>query len=180
LIGPTLETARLILRPPARRDLDAWADFLADEEAALFVGGAQSRSGARRFMAATAESWTLKGFGMFSVIEKAGGRWIGRVGPLEPEGWPGPEVGWGLAREAWGRGLATEAAAAAMDWAFDALEWPQIIHCIHPENVASARLARRLGSARLSSARLPAPFDSEEVDIWGQSREDWRRRRGGR
>jgi RimJ/RimL family protein N-acetyltransferase len=178
VIGPTLETPRLILRPPAQRDLDAWAAFMGDEEAALFVGGLQSRSGAWRFMAATAGSWVLKGFGMFSVIEKASGRWIGRVGPLQPEGWPGPEVGWGLAREAWGRGLATEAAARTMDWAFDSLGWREIIHCIHPDNHPSIRVAERLGSRRLGSDRLPAPFDSEEVDIWGQSAEDWRRRRG--
>jgi RimJ/RimL family protein N-acetyltransferase len=178
--NPVLETARLILRPPVEDDLDAWAAFLGDEDAALFVGGVQSRAGAWRFMAATAGSWQLKGFGMFSVIDKRNGRWIGRVGPLHPEGWPGAEVGWGLAREAWGRGLATEAATAAIDWTFDALEWPEVIHCIHPDNLASVRVAERLGSRRLRSARLPAPFDSEEVDIWGQSREDWRRRRGAR
>jgi RimJ/RimL family protein N-acetyltransferase len=115
---------------------------------------------------------------MFSVIERATGRWIGRVGPLQPEGWPGPEVGWGLAREAWGHGFATEAAARTMDWAFDDLGWREIIHCIHPDNRPSVRVAERLGSRRLGSARLPAPFDNEEVDIWGQSGEDWRRNRG--
>lgn len=68
-----------------------------------------------------AGSWSLLGFGMFSVLERDTGRWVGRVGPLHPDGWPGDEVGWGIARGAWGRGYATEAAAAAMEWSFDIL-----------------------------------------------------------
>ena len=107
---------------------------------------------------------------MFSVIEKASGRWVGRVGPWQPEGWPGAEVGWGLERSAWGKGYATESAEAAIDWAFDALGWDDVIHCIDPGQRPSARVAERLGSARRGSAYLPAPFDNEPVDIWGQSR----------
>ena len=87
---------------------------------------------------------------MFSVIEKASGRWVGRLGPWQPEGWPGTEVGWGLARDAWGKGYATEGAAAAIDWAFDALGWDDVIHCIDPGNAAlgPGRRAPRLGPSR--------------------------------
>ena len=177
MLGPTLETARLILRPPEERDLDGFAAMMADEEAARFVGGEQGRSGAWRGMAAMAGSWALRGYGMFSVIEKASGRWIGRVGPWQPEGWPGAEVGWGLERGAWGKGYATESATAAIDWAFDALGWDDVIHCIASANRPSARVAERLGSAFRGSAYLPSPFDSEPVEIWGQSRERWRARR---
>ena len=46
-----------------------------------------------------AGSWALNGFGMFSVIEKASGLWLGRIGPWRPDGWPGNEVGWGLVSE---------------------------------------------------------------------------------
>jgi len=177
MLGPTLETPRLILRPPEERDLDGFAAMMADEEAARFVGGQQPRSGAWRGMAAITGSWALRGYGMFSVIEKASGRWVGRVGPWQPEGWPGAEVGWGFERGAWGKGYATESAAATIDWAFERLGWDDVIHCIAPANIPSARVAERLGSAVRGSAYLPAPFDSEPVDIWGQSREQWRARR---
>jgi RimJ/RimL family protein N-acetyltransferase len=110
------------------------------------------------------------------VIEKASGRWIGRVGPWRPEGWPGAEVGWGFDRSAWGKGYATESAAATIDWAFDRLGWGDVIHCIDPDNAPSARVAERLGSARRGSAYLPAPFDNTPVEIWGQSRTQWRAR----
>jgi RimJ/RimL family protein N-acetyltransferase len=179
MLGPTLETARLILRPPEERDLDGFAAMMEDEEAARFVGGQQSRSGAWRGMAAMAGSWALRGYGMFSVIEKASGDWVGRVGPWQPEGWPGAEVGWGFHRSAWGKGYATESAAAAIDWAFDDLGWDDVIHCIAPANRPSARVAERLGSVLRGSAYLPAPFDSEPVDIWGQSRARWRAGRPG-
>ena len=177
MLGPTLETDRLILRPPLEEDLDGLAAMMEDEEAARFVGGQQPRSGAWRQLAAFAGSWALRGYGMFSVIEKSTGRWVGRVGPWQPEGWPGAEVGWGLERAAWGKGYATESAAATIDWAFERLGWHDVIHCIAPANGPSARVAERLGSALRGSAYLPAPFDSEPVDIWGQTRAEWTARR---
>jgi RimJ/RimL family protein N-acetyltransferase len=94
-----------------------------------------------------------------------------------PEGWPGTEIGWVYARSAWGKGYATEAASAAIDWAFDELGWSNIIHCIRPDNVNSSAVARRLGSSRLRSQMLPAPLDEIRHDIYGQSREQWNARR---
>jgi RimJ/RimL family protein N-acetyltransferase len=127
-------------------------------------------------MASIAGSFALLGFGMFSVIEKASGDWIGRVGPWMPEGWPGTEVGWGLARHTWGKGYATEAAAAAIDWAFETLGWREVIHCIHPDNTPSQKVAQRLGSRILREGKLPAPL-TMPIEIWGQSAEDWRARK---
>ena len=111
---PVIETERLLLRPPRREDLDGWAELMADPENSRFIGGPVARAGAWRGMAAMAGSWALYGFGMFSLIEKASGRWVGRVGPWQPEEWPGTEVGWGIVKPAWGRGYATEAAVATI------------------------------------------------------------------
>jgi RimJ/RimL family protein N-acetyltransferase len=172
-----LETDRLILRPPASADFEAWAAFAADEETMRHIGGVQGRSAAWRGLCTVAGAWTIRGFSMFSVVEKASGRWIGRLGPWQPEEWPGTEVGWGLSREVWGRGYATEGAAAAIDYAFDVLGWSEVIHTIDPDNVASQAVARRLGSRILRKARLTAPYDDLTVDVWGQSREEWRSRR---
>ena len=150
---------------------------MADAEASRFIGGPQPRSVAWRGLLQVAGAWAIQGFSMFSVIEQASGRWIGRLGPWFPEGWPGPEVGWAIVPEAQGRGYATEGAAAAMDWAFDHLGWDRAVHTIEPENTASQALARRLGSRNLGPGRMPAPYAATHVDIWGQSRDDWRARR---
>ncbi len=172
--GPTLETPRLILRPPALEDLDGFAALMADPESARFIGGVMPRAVVWRGLCTMAGSWVLQGFAMFSVLEKATGRWVGRIGPWRPEGWPGPEVGWGLLREFWGKGYALEASIASIDWAFDHLGWTEVIHSIAPENTASQQLAQRLGSRLRGPGKLPPPYDTVPMEIWGQSREEWR------
>ena len=176
-LGPTLETARLILRPPAVEDFPRWAAFNVEEETVRFIGGVQAPAATWRIMMAMAGMWALTGEGMFSVIEKATGLWIGRIGPLHPYGWPGKEVGWSLMAEAHGKGYALEAAVATIDYAFDALEWADVIHCIDPANEASAGLARRLGSTNRGPQTMPAPFEGVVVDIWGQSKTEWAQNR---
>jgi RimJ/RimL family protein N-acetyltransferase len=79
-----------------------------------------------------------------------------------------------------GRGYATEGARATIDYAFDVLGWTEVIHCIEPDNASSRALAVRLGATLLRQARLPEPFDHVLLDIWGQSREQWRARCSGR
>lgn len=175
-----LSTERLILRPPSLEDLDSWAEFTSDPEAQHFLGGAQSRHAAWRQILGVAGSWKLQGFGMFSVIEKASGGWIGRIGPIFHDAWPGTEIGWGLTRRAWGRGYATEAAVAAMDFAVEVLGWEELIHCIDPANGPSQAVARRLGSEILRQDHLPPPFAESPIDVWGQTREQWRARRRAR
>lgn len=175
--SPQLETDRLWLRPTALEDFEGWAALHDDPEVTRYVGGLQPRGTAFRGLLAMAGAWSLQGFGMFSLIEKASGRWVGRVGPWCPDGWPGTEVGWALAREAWGKGYAVEAATLAIDWAFDHLGWTEVIHSIDPANTPSQNVASRLGSTLRGPGRLPAPFEDSKVDIWGQSREQWRARR---
>lgn len=177
--APVIETERLILRPLALADFDRWAEMMADAEAARFIGGAQSKDAAWRGFMTMAGAWSLTGVAMFSLEEKASGLWLGRIGPWRPHGWPGNEVGWGLHPDAQGRGFGLEAATAALDYAFDVLDWPDVIHCIDPDNTPSQRLAERLGSTNHGPTRLPAPFETFPVDRWGQSREQWRVRRRG-
>lgn len=175
-LPPQIETARLLLRPPKLEDFDRWAEFAADPVATRFVGGVQPRAMAWRSMMTMAGAWALQGYCMFSVIEKASGRWMGRLGPYQPEGWPGTEVGWSLHPEAWGRGYAREGASAAMDYAFDVLGWDEVIHCIDPDNAPSQRVAIALGSQFRGPGRMPPPFDQAACEIWGQTRAEWRAR----
>jgi RimJ/RimL family protein N-acetyltransferase len=172
-----VETDRLVLRLPRAEDLDPWADMMADSEVARFIGGVTARTVSWRALMMMIGAWHAHGFAMFSVVEKSTGRWVGRLGPWMPEGWPDTEVGWAIVRDCWGRGYATEGAAAAIDWAFDRLGWTRVIHCIDPENRASQGVARKLGSRNLGPGALPPPFQDSPIDIWGQSREDWRARR---
>jgi RimJ/RimL family protein N-acetyltransferase len=175
-----LDTPRLLLRPPRLEDFDAWAALLEDSEASHFIGGPQPRPLAWRGLMVMAGAWHLQGYAMFSVIEKATGRWIGRLGPWYPEGWPGTEVGWGLVRDCWGRGYATEGATAAMDWAFQQLGWTEVIHSIAPDNLASQAVARKLGSINRGPGRLPPPFEGSQIEIWGQTRAQWLARSAAR
>ncbi len=177
--GPVLETERLRLRPLQPADFEPWAVFAADSVTMRFLGGPQARATAWRGFVAMAGSWALYGFGMFSIVEKSTGRWLGRAGPWRPDGWPGNEVGWGLVSDAVGQGYACEAAVAAIDWVFDTLAWDSVIHCIDENNERSSALARRLGSDFQRRATLPLPF-GHDIDVYGQTREAWRaRQRGG-
>lgn len=175
--SPALETERLLLRPPTQEDFPAYAQMMADEEHVRFIGGFQTRSTAWRTWATISGSWSLLGFGMFSVIEKKSGQWLGRIGPWMPDGWPDKEVGWGLCRAATGKGYAREAATAAMDFAFDTLGWTNVIHIIAPDNKPSAALAAALGSTNLGPTKMPPPLDTFVVDAWGQTAAQWRARK---
>ena len=144
-----------------------------------FIGGAQPPLSAWRNITSVIGAWSFTGFSMFSVIEKTSGRWVGRLGPWRPEGWPGNEIGWALSREAWGRGYATEGAARALDYAFDRLGWDACIHSIDPQNLASIAVAHRLGSRLKGEAILPPPGE-HRIDLYGQDRADWLARRAVR
>jgi len=180
MLGPTLETDRLVLRPPCAEDFDPWATMMADPEATRFLGGPQPPAGAWRSLAMVTGAWVIQGFGNFWVIEKASSCWIGRAGPWQPRGWPGPEIGWAFDRTAWGKGYATEAALCCLTFAFETLGWDQVVHPIDPANVASIAVARRIGSVPLGPARLPWPHEAIVADLYGQRRADWAARRASR
>ncbi len=173
---PRLETERLILRLPQIEDFERYAEFFAHESSRI-IGGPHARGDAWRRFLQMPGAWAVQGFAMFSVIEKSSGRWLGQAGPWRPDGWPGTEVGYAFHQDAHGKGYCTEACVAAIDWAFDALGWSDVIHCISPENTASQKVAKRLGSRNRGPGTLPPPLDTHAIDIWGQTREEWRARR---
>ena len=176
--GPFIVTERLILRPPAKEDLDGFTAFHADAETMRFLGGTISRAEAWRVLCTMAGSWTINGYSMFSCLLRDTGTWIGRVGPWQPEGWPGTEVGWGILREYGGKGFAGEAATAAVDYAFGQLGWTDVIHTIDPDNIGSIKVAEKLGATNRGSVRLPQPFQDAPVEAWGQTAEQWAAHKG--
>jgi RimJ/RimL family protein N-acetyltransferase len=173
-----IETERLILRKPQLDDLGRWTEMMADPETTKFIGGAVSAPIVWRVLMQIRGAWEMTGISMFSVIEKARGVWVGRVGPWRPLGWPGDEVGWGLHPDAAGKGYALEAAIASIDYAFDTLGWDTVIHCINPGNHPSQALARRVGARILRQDTMVASFGTEIVDVWGQDRSEWKTNRG--
>ncbi len=175
--GPTIETERLILRPVQAEDFEPMCAMMADEETARFIGGVMPPSAVWRSLCTLAGAWTIRGYSMFSVIEKSTGTWIGRLGPWQPEGWPGTEIAYALTKAAHGKGLAHEGVSAAIDYAVDILGWDEIIHCIDQKNAPSLRLADRLGARWLRAAQAPAPLSDITWQVYGQSADEWRARR---
>jgi RimJ/RimL family protein N-acetyltransferase len=151
----TLETERLILRMWREADFEPYAELCADPEVMRYLGGKVfDRTEAWRHMASIIGHWYLRGYGIWAVEEKASGRFAGRIGCINPEGWPAFEVGWTLKREFWGKGYATEAGRRALEYAFNELDKPHVISLIQPENRASIRVAERLGETLEGTARV--------------------------
>ncbi|HSE25161.1 MAG TPA: GNAT family N-acetyltransferase [Pyrinomonadaceae bacterium] len=141
-----LETPRLLLRMWRNDDFATYEKMCADPEIMKYLGGRIfDRLEAWRHMAFLVGHWELRGYGHWAVEEKESGEFVGRIGFLNPEGWPGFEVGWTLARQAWGKGYATEGARRALDYAFNELDKDHVISLIHPENKNSIKVAERLG-----------------------------------
>jgi RimJ/RimL family protein N-acetyltransferase len=171
--GPVIQTERLILRRWRGTDIEPNTAMLADPASGRFITAdgkpvTDAWIGWRN-AAIMSGHWVLHGVGMFVVEEKSSGTYIGRVGPWCPPGWPGFEVGWGIAKEFRGKGYALEAARAAIDWSFATFVLDRIIHCIDRENAASQAVARRLG------AEKEREFDlfGHLADIWVTPRAKW-------
>lgn len=159
---PTILTDRLRLRAFVEDDLDAWAAICADPEVARFTSGEPlDREAAWNGMALLNGHWLLRGYGLWALEERetgtgdaaargsgedrGTGTLVGRAGLWYPPGWPGIEIGWALGSQYWGRGLATEAARATLDWAWRELELDHLISVIAPDNVRSIRVAEAIG-----------------------------------
>ena len=144
---PILETERLRLRAFRRSDIDDYAALNADPEVTRYLGGGGTWDRCRswRHLAFLLGHWQLGGSGMWAMEQRGTGEFVGMVGFADPDGWPGFELGWTLVRRFWGHGYATEGAQAALAYAFTALNKSHVISLIHPENLASIRVAERLG-----------------------------------
>ena len=171
--APTIETPRLRLRGWRAEDHAPYAAMLADPDTARFITTRGLPYGERETwneMAWLIGHWQLLGSGMFVVEELAGGAFVGRVGALQPPGWPDFEIGWALAPAARGRGYALEAARAAIGWAFERFALERIVSLLDPRNLASRRVAERLGERRTGEQFTPL---RDPCDIWELRRRDW-------
>jgi RimJ/RimL family protein N-acetyltransferase len=148
-----IETERLLLRKPRTEDAPGLLEAFSDPEAMRFIGDGSTTdlAGAEQAVARWLERWDAWGIGMFVIERLEDGRVLGRAGFLrwDPETWEiggtETELGWGLAREHWGRGYASEAARALRDWVLGEHGLTRLISLIHPDNLPSIRVAEKLG-----------------------------------
>jgi RimJ/RimL family protein N-acetyltransferase len=162
-----LETDRLIMRMWRDEDFEAYARMTGDAEVMKYLGGKpMDRAEAWHHMAFLVGHWELRGYGHWVVEEKATGEFVGRIGFMNPEGWPAFEIGWTLAREFWGRGYASEGARRALAYAFDELDKAHVISLIDPRNTNSIKVAERLGEKEEGKVEL----FGREVLIYGIDR----------
>lgn len=150
---PTIETERLLLRPMQADDFDALLEIFTDPRVMASFGG-------ELFTAAQMQGWLNRnlrhqaehGYGLFSVIRQADGRLIGNCGleQMSVDGLIVAELGYDFRSDAWGQGYATEAACAVRDYAFTVLQLPQLISLIRVGNLASQRVAEKVGMRLLA------------------------------
>jgi ribosomal-protein-alanine N-acetyltransferase len=148
-VGMMIETARLILRRPRLADVPALFAFLGDAGAMRHAHADASPQECRRRIAAHERQRRRTGFGPFTILSRADGRIIGWGGLYEDlfePGW-GAELGYFFHPAAWGRGHATELAAACMDLADHVLRLPELSAFAHPQNAASRRVLEKAGFA---------------------------------
>jgi ribosomal-protein-alanine N-acetyltransferase len=141
------ETDRLILRHFTADDLGALAAIHSDPEVTRFFGGTRTPEQTRARLADFLRDYERLGFAKWAVVLRSTGELIGRCGPAieHVDGTDEVEIGYDLAKQHWGRGLATEAAAAAVEHCFVVLGRPRVISLIDPRNVASQRVAQHIG-----------------------------------
>lgn len=160
-----IETERLILRKPQARDWQATWAFYQSERSKGF-GGPFGLHEAWRHFAYEIGHWEIRGYGMFTVTMKGADTALGIVGPWFPEDWPEPEIGWSVFDGAEGKGIAFEAATAAIDFARNTLGWSSFVSYISPDNTRSAALAKRLGAAFDPNAPRPHGEPLEKVHVY--------------
>jgi ribosomal-protein-alanine N-acetyltransferase len=143
-----LDTPRLRLRPFTASDHDAIHAVYIDPQVMRWVGHGAHRSTAEtaRALRGYAEALRTRGYGFVAVIERSSGALIGDGGlhPLAGRG-PDVELGYTLARTAWGRGYATEAGGALVAHAFGELGATRVMAQVEPENLASRHVLEKLG-----------------------------------
>lgn len=154
--APIISTPRLTLRAPTPDDLGAYRAFYAVSD--LTVGGyrgGRSDDEVAAILRANIDHWGTKGFGIWLLRRSGETGVIGGCGLAHPDDWPRHELTWWLMPDARGRGYATEASRAVIDWAYDKLGWPSVETHMRDENLPARRLAERLGGRKISRDTFP-------------------------
>jgi [ribosomal protein S5]-alanine N-acetyltransferase len=153
-----LETPRLVLRELTQDDAPFALRLVNEPSWLRFIGdrGVRTLEDARRYLAdGPIASYARNGFGLWAVVPRGAPAPLGMCGLIRRESLPDVDVGFAFLPETWGRGLATESAAAVLDHARDRLGVRRVLAITDPENAASIRVLERIGMRREGSVRLP-------------------------
>jgi RimJ/RimL family protein N-acetyltransferase len=149
---PEIATDRLRLRGWRDDDREPWAALNADPEVMTHFPTTLSRATCDRLVDLTMDGWAESGFGLWALERVEDGIFLGFTGlsrpSFEAHFTPAVEVGWRLARHAWGHGFATEAARAALEFGFETVGLEEIVSFTVPQNVRSRQVMQRIGLVR--------------------------------
>jgi RimJ/RimL family protein N-acetyltransferase len=170
-----VETPRLWLRRPELADAEPFMEILWDAEVVenkqvTLTEAPGDLEQARRRTASLIGHWESRGYGLWTVVEKSSGQVIGTVGLQNWPGWPGVELAWVLHRSRWGQGLASEAACAALAWAWANTTLDRVISLINADDLRSMRVATKVGEQFERADR--DPINGEAIHIYGIDRPD--------
>ena len=158
---PTIETPRLLLRAWRDEDVEAWVQMNADRHVTEFFARNYTREVSEATAAVMREQLDRNGYGWWAVEIRGGAPFAGVIAlqtvPFDAPFTPANEIGWRLSVEHWGHGYATEAARAALDYAFDELGWPEVVAFTAASNLRSQRVMERLGMTHDSADDFDHP-----------------------
>ncbi len=151
---PTLTTERLTLRPYVRADFDLFAQIFS-EPRSKYMDGPVDRAKAWDFFTNDISTWHLNGWGGLAITDTTSGEVFGFTGLTYPPHFPEPEFGWLVTEATEGKGIATEAAKRLKAWVWDETDLATFVSYIAPENIASIRVAEKLGAYRDDACARP-------------------------
>lgn len=168
-----VSTSRAVLRRFCKADTESMIAVFSDPDVMRFGDGKQDADWIRQWIEKTAEYYEQWGFGPWAVILRELPTPIGYCGLFRLDdinGQPEIELGYRLAKEFWGRGIATEVATAVRDMAFDEFGIERLISLIDPDNDRSIRVATKLGMVCIDEAFLPGYSHADHVYAYTPSR----------
>lgn len=166
----TINTERLLLRGWKSDDHAPFSEMCADPDVMRYIGNGKTRTAddAARYIASFQKEWDERGFGLFAVESKQTGDLVGFTGlsspDFLPEVFPSVEIGWRFSKPNWGKGLASEAAAAALSFGINERGITDIVSICQIENNASARIMQKLGM--VFDRRTIDPTCEREVEVY--------------
>lgn len=151
-----LQTKRLLIRPFQMKDLDALVPILSDLDATAFIGGPLNRSEVETQLQHWLTDFEKDGFGFMAFVDREQNELIGYGGFLHQivDGKKFVELGYVIAKSYWGQGLATEVAFALKEYGLNVLQFPELISIIHTNNIASQRIASKIGMSLLKETEI--------------------------
>ncbi len=168
-----LETDRLILRPLREKDIEAIYAMRSDADVMRFIREPQNRIESANWVELVSSRWKDERIGFCAILEKPSKKFVGWCGIWRLKETEELEIGYAVAKQFWGKGLATEAALVFLDYAFEKLEPEKIVAVARPENTASRRVMEKLGMNFVGTGI----FYDQELVQYAITREEYARNR---